>query len=248
MGLQVFGHRFSLDGPDACEDTEMLVPFDRLALNRDDFEMQFNLLSDPPLGGGAPVGFSLQHAMQDIGVYSGMKEIFLYMVDLHVCEEPDPIETIKSLCQIDDLHLTLIGIGLKQDFLTLQEENIEQLGCVDVLNLFTPEDVDALPEKLLTRLSVEFRNAEGQRVDPQPGETLTMKLFHRDARGKVERVREKIKDAAVKGSSLETVGLDEGIYLLELVYEGQSASKQKRTSGDGTTANDRSHSSWQNAD
>lgn len=227
VGLQVFGHRFALDGPDACEDAEMLVPFEPLALNRDDFETHFNVLSDPPLGGGAAVGFSLQEAMKELRVYDGMKEIFLYMVDLQVCEEPDPIATIRSLCQIDDLHLTLIGIGLKQDFRTLQEENIEQLGCVDVLNLLTPEDVEELPEKLLTRLSVEFRNAEGERVDPRPGEQLTMKLFHRDARGKVEQVREKIKDASVRGSSFETVGLIDGTYLLELLYGGQSIRDRK---------------------
>ena len=108
VGLQVFGHRFSLDGPDACEDTEMLVPFDRLALNRDDFETQFNLLSDPPLGGGAPVGFSLRQAMEDIGVYSGMKEIFLYFPsesDALLHPEARPIRV--SLSILDEIKQTL---------------------------------------------------------------------------------------------------------------------------------------------
>lgn len=227
VGLRVFGHRFSLDGPDACEDSELVIHFDPLANNREDFEAQFNLLVNPPLGGGAPIGFSLQQARDDLRDRAGLKETFLYMVDLAVCEEPDPLEAIKSFCQVDDAHLTLIGIGLKQDLRTLEDANIGGLGCVDILNLVTPEDAEALPEKLLTRFSLEFRNAEEQRVDPHPGDTLTMKLWQRTAQGKAALVREKIKDATMKGSSIETVGLEDGTYLLELFYEGQPLREKK---------------------
>ncbi|GAK59686.1 peptidase C1A, papain [Candidatus Vecturithrix granuli] len=227
IGLRVFGHRFSLDGPDACEDTELVIPIEYVTNNREDFETQFNLLINPPLGGGAPVGLSLEKALDDLQGTSGLKEILLYMVDLELCRDPDPLETIRSVCQVDDSHLTLIGIGLKQDLRTLEDADINRLGCVDILNLVTPEDAEMLPQKLLTRFSLEFRNAEGQRVDPRPGDKLTMQLWQRNAEGKTTIVREKIKDATIRGSSLETIGLEDGAYLLDLLYEGQSLREKK---------------------
>ena len=226
-GLRAFGHRFSLDGPDACTDTDIMVPMDILGENREDFEDQLNLLYNPPLGGGAPVGLALREGFSDLQSIEGHKEIFLYMVDLQKCPKENSIEAIRSACQVDDLHLTVIGIGLKQDFKTLQRANIEQLGCVDVLNILTPEEADELPDKLLTRLSVEFRNAEGELVDPKPGENLILELSRNNDEGKTETVRKKIKDFTVNGTSIDTVGLDEGTYFLELSYEGQKLRTQK---------------------
>ncbi len=226
-GMRAFGHRFSVDGPDACNDTDIAVALDPLDINREDFEIQLNLLQSPLIGGGSPVGLALQQGIADLAPIQGQKDIFLYLVDLQRCPGDKAIEAISATCEVDDLHLTLVGIGLKRDLIALQRANVEQLECVDIINIRTPEEAESLPDKLLTRFSVEFRNAEGRRVDPAPGGNLLLKLFRENERGKREMVREKTKNLETKGSSIETVGLDEGTYFMDLFYQGQKLRSQK---------------------
>jgi len=227
IGLRAFGHRFPVEGPNVCEDTDTVVPMRRLTTNREDFENQLNILLEPGIGGGAPVGLALQQGIADLQYFQGPKEVYLYLVDLLKCDDPDPLDIIQSACQVSDLHLTLVGIGLKSDLQTLRRNNIQQLGCVDIVNVTTPEEADALSDKILTRFSVEFRNTEGQLVDPIPGDKLVLKLSQKDQEGKLRRVRQKVKDNAVKGTSIDTVGLDEGAYFIELSYEGQKLRDQQ---------------------
>ncbi len=227
VGMSAFGHRFSVDGLDACSDVDVLIPIDRLNKNQEDFELHLNLLKNPLLGGGAPVGLALRQGIADLQSFQGQKELYLYLVDLQKCPEDKAIETIKSACNIEDLHLTLVGIGLKRDFKTLQQASVDQLGCVDILNILTREETEALPDKLLTRLSVEFQNAEGQLVDPRPGGDLVLQLFRKDLEGNLESVRKKVKNLAMKGRSIETVGLDEGTYFMDMSYQGQKLRVQK---------------------
>ncbi len=227
-GLRAFGHRFSLDGPDFCSDTENIIPLESINSNREDFEIQLNLLSAPELGGGAPVGRSIREGIKDLRSYPEPKELFTYLVDLQECPDDRPLDAIQSACDVPDLHLTLIGIGLKRDFRTLQEAQIERLGCVDVINVKTPEQAAMLPDQLLTRFSVQFKNAEGQRVDPAPGKQILLSLFQQNRKGTLRPIREKIKNSAVKGTSIDTLGLDEGEYVWELSYEGQSIRAQQK--------------------
>lgn len=227
VGLRAFGHRFPVEGPDVCDDTDIVVPVRRLAVNREDFETQLNILLDPGIGGGAPVGLALKQGIADLQYLEGPKEVYLYLVDLLKCDDPNPLDVIKSACQVNDLHLTLVGIGLKSDLQTLHRHNIQRLGCVDVLNVTTSEEAEALPDKLMTRFLVEFRNAEGQLVDPIPGDELILQLFQKAQGDKQNRVQRKVKDQTVKGTSIETVGLDEGMYVMELAYEGQKLRTQQ---------------------
>ncbi|MBD3309349.1 hypothetical protein GF339_23330, partial [candidate division KSB3 bacterium] len=227
VGLRAFGHRFPTDGPDACSDTDTLVPINRLNRNREDIETQLNLLTYPPLGGGAPVGLALEEGIADLEPFQGHKEIFLYLVDLQKCPDEQPLAIIESACEVEDLHLTLIGIGLKRDMKTLERANVQQLGCVDLINVLTPEEGEALSDRLLTRLSLEFRNAEGELVDPAPGDALIFELSRRTEDGQIETTHQKIKTAQVKGSTLETVGLEEDTYYLRLSYEGQNIRNRK---------------------
>jgi hypothetical protein len=150
-GLRLFGHRFPLDGPDVCEDTELIIPPGPILTVREDFDIQLNLLSQPVIGGGAPVGLALRQSLDDLREIPGQKEIFLYLVDLMKCETPDPIQVIRSACEVPDLHLTMVGFGLKSDLQTLEEEGVPNLSCVDIVNLVTNEDANALPDRLLTR-------------------------------------------------------------------------------------------------
>ncbi len=227
VGLRAFGHRFSVDGPDACTDTDMVIPFDTLNRNREDFETQLNLLKFPPIGGGAPVGLALQQGIADMRDFPGQKEIILYMVDLQKCPDDHALETITSACSVEDLHLSLVGIGLKRDLITLERANVGQLECVDIMNILTPDEAQVLPEKLLTRISIEFRNAEGELMDPAPGENLVFKLFRENDEEKLEVIREKTKTMETKGSSIETVGLEEGTYFVDVSYQGQKLRSQK---------------------
>ncbi len=226
-GLQAFGHRFSLDGPDFCSDSEIILPFDPINMNKEDFDTQLNLLSKPKLGGGAPVGMALRQGFDAVKDFEEPKEIFFNMVDLQECPNEQTLSAIYSACTIDDLHLTLIGIGLKRDYQTLQDAKVEQLGCVDLINVTTPEDGENLPARLLTRFSLQFRNAEGELLDPQPGDKLHFRLSRQYDDGEIELVKEKYKDSGMRGSSLETVGLEEGKYLLDLEYQGQQLRFQK---------------------
>jgi 5-hydroxyisourate hydrolase-like protein (transthyretin family)/protocatechuate 3,4-dioxygenase beta subunit len=229
-GLRAFGHRFPVEGPDVCNDTEIVVPMDRLVVNREDFETQLNILAYPPIGGGSPVGLALKQGISDIHRFQGPKEVYLYLVDLLKCEDTNPLDIIGSACEINDLHLTLVGFGLKSDLQTLLQSNIQRLGCVDIVNVTTPEEADTLAEQLLTRFSVEFRNAEGHLVDPVPGDKLILQLFQKDSEGNLNRVRQKVKDSNVKGTSIDTVGLNEGTYFLDLSYRGQKLRTQREIS------------------
>ena len=226
-GFLAFGHRFSLDGPDFCTDSEIVLPFEPINVNKEDIDAQLNLLSDPQIGGGAPVGLALRQGFEALAKFEEPKEIFFNLVDLQECPNDQALAAIYSACEVEDLHLTLIGIGLKRDYKTLQEAKVEQLGCVDVINITTPDEAEQLPNRLLTRLSLQFKNAEGELVDPQPGEELQFTLSRQDEDGDIDVVRKKFKDATVKGSSLETVALEEGNYLLDLEYQGRKLRSQK---------------------
>ena len=222
-GLRAFGHRFPMDGPNACDDTDVVVPIGRLSVNREDFTEQLSLLASTEIGGAAPVGLALQRGLEDLQYVSGPKEVHLYLVDLMKCKEPNPLEVIRSACQMENLHLTLVGFGLNYDLKTLQRNNVEQLGCVDLLNIMTSEEAETLPERLQTRFVVEFRNAEGVLVDPTPGDKLRLRLSRRseEEEEKPVEVRDKMKDQNVKGVSIDTVGLEQGLYLFDLEYQGQ---------------------------
>ena len=229
-GLQAFGHRFSLDGPDFCTDSDILIPIEPINMNKADISTQLNLLSDPQLGGGAPVGLALRQGYDALQEFDEPKEIFFNLIDLQECPDDQSLTAIYSACEVEDLHLTLIGIGLKRDLETLQEAKVEQLGCVDIINVTTPEEAEQLADRLLTRLSLQFKNAEGELIDPQPGEQLKFTLSRQDDDGDVEVLKEKFKNADIKGSSLETVGLEAGSYLLDLEYQGQQLRAKKAIS------------------
>lgn len=220
-GLRLFGHRFPIDGSDVCADTELIIPPGPILANREDFELQLNLYSNPLVGGGAPVGLALRQSLDDLRDLEGRKELYLYLVDLIKCESPDPIQVLRSACEVNDLHLTLIGFGLRSDLQILEDERIPQLGCVDILNLVTTEEAEVFPDQLLTRLSLEFRNADGHLIDPRPANTLALRLSQY-TRNETERViRLKEKTPKTSGSSIETVGLDAGEYVLDVTYQGQ---------------------------
>ena len=226
VGLWAFGHRFPSDGPDVCQDSEAIIAPDEASLVREDFDSQLNMLMSPPLGGGAPVGLALSNAIEDAKAFPEPKELLMFVVDLNECKDK-PLEKMKAACQVPDLHLSLVGIGLKRDLQVMQEAGIDQLGCVDVINIMTPEEGDALPNLLLTRLSIQFKNSEDQLVDPAPGGELVMKLSQTDDSGKTTIIRHKVKRDDIKGVSLETTGLSEGTYLLDLAYEGEPIRTQQ---------------------
>ena len=216
--LRLFGHRFPVEGPDTCEDTELIIPPGPIVTNREDFELQLNHYAEPVIGGGAPVGLALQQSLDNARALEGRKDVYLYLVDLMKCETPDPIEIIRSACEVSDLHLTIIGFGLRSDFRRLEAEGIPQLGCVDVINLMTNDEAEDLPDQLLTRLSIEFRNADGQLVDPRASKPVTFTL----TRGSGKLVRTKEKSPDMPGSVIETVGLEDGEYALNVIYQGQN--------------------------
>ncbi len=225
-GLYAFGHRFDENGPDACEDTEAILTIDDLQTNREDFDTQLNLLSDPPLGGGAPVGLALSQGIEMMRNLPESKDVTLFAVDLQECKD-DVVGILQSACQVPNLHVTLVGVGLKRDLQVLQDAGVDRLECVDIVNVTTAEEGDELPDVLLTRLSIQFKNAEDQLLDPAPGGELLLKLSLAGSQNKPVMVRQKIKNAEMKGESIETVGLAAGTYLLDMSYGGHDIRAQK---------------------
>ena len=226
-GLYAFGHRFEEDGPDACQDVEAILPVDELQFNREDFDTQLNLLSDPPLGGGAPIGLALSQGIDALRNLTEPKEVTLFGVDLQECKKDDIVGVLQTACQVPNLHVTLVGIGLRRDLQVLQEAGIDKLACVDIINVTTNEEGEELPNSLLTRLSIQFKNAEDQLLDPAPGGDLLLTLALADNQRKPVVVRQKVKNADMKGESIETVGLSEGTYLLDLSYGGHDIRAKK---------------------
>lgn len=226
-GLRAFGHRFPLEGPDVCDDTDIVIPVGSVSSVRDDFENYLNTLADPVIGGGSPVGLSLQQGIADLQYVQGAKEIYLYAVDMMKCAETNPLTVLQAACEVENLHVTVIGFGLRADLQTLNEYNIPRLSCVDILNMNTAEDADALPERLLTRVSVAFRNADGQFVDPKAGERILLQLAQTVPDGTSQSLWEKMKEPQMKGSFIDTVGVPEGTYLLDVSYQGQKLRKQQ---------------------
>lgn len=225
-GLIAFGHRFDEGGPDACQDVETLLPIDELQINRNDFDTQLNLLSDPPLGGGAPIGLALSQGIDSMKNLTGAKELTLFAIDMQECKD-NVVGALQSACQVPNLHVTMVGVGLKRDLQILQEAGVDRLECVDIVNVTTAEEGETLPDVLLTRLSIQFRNAEDQLLDPAPGGDLLMKLSLADNQEKPIVVRQKVKNAEMKGDSMEIVGLSAGTYFLDLSYGGHDIRAKK---------------------
>lgn len=225
-GLYAFGHRFEENGPDACQDVEAILPVDDLQLNREDLDTQLNMLSEPPLGGGAPIGLALSQGIDALRNLEGPKELTAFGVDLQECKD-NIVGVMQSACQVSNLHVTLVGIGLRRDLQVLQEAGVDKLECVDIINVTTTEEGEDLPNSLLTRLSIQFKNAEDQLLDPAPGGELLLTLALSDNQKKPVVVRQKVKNADMKGESIETVGLSEGTYLLDLSYGGHDIRAKK---------------------
>lgn len=225
-GLIAFGHRFDEGGPDACQDVEAILPIDAIEINREDFDTQLNMLSDPPLGGGAPIGLALSQGIEAMRNLTEPKDVTLFAVDLQECKD-NVVDVLKTACQIPNLHVTIVGVGLKRDLQVLQDAGIDRLECVDIVNVTTAEEGETLTDVLLTRLSVQFKNAEDQLLDPAPGGDLLMTLSLSGTQGKPIVVRKKVKNAETKGESIETVGLSPGSYLLNMSYGGHDIRAQR---------------------
>ncbi len=203
LAFRAYGHQSPRELHD-CEDTELLVSFQKLALNRSDIKSRTTGLQAQ---GYTPISFVLRQAADDFQNQDSGDRIIILVSDGKETCEGDPCETARALREANaGLVIHTIGFGV-------DEATRQQLRCLSKVSggqYFSAEDTG----ELLGVLSAAFE-AKAEKTDEKEG-TGYLKMPGAELSGHDIYNAESGEKVSSVSRSQTLVALPAGIYNLEI--------------------------------